>query len=56
MSLSANRCDSIDSLGSIASSSTDTGCPRDETAQLQQFGEKMVMRINRMKKQIMDKT
>lgn len=56
MSLSANRSDSIDSLGSIASSSAETGCHRDETAQFQQFGEKMVMRINRLKKQLMDKT
>ena len=56
MSLSANRSDSIDSFGSIASSSADAGSHRDETIQLHQFGEKMVLRINRMKKQLMDKT
>lgn len=56
MSLSANRCNSIDSLGSIASSSADAASHRDETVQLQQFGEKMVARVRSLKKQLMDKT
>ncbi len=56
MSLSVNRCNSIDSLGSIASSSADNAAHRDETAQLQQFGERMVSRVKGLKKQLMDKT
>ena len=56
MGLSGNRCDSIDSLGSITSSSADAASHGDETAQMQQFAEKLLARINRMKKQLMDKT
>ena len=56
MGLSGNRCDSIDSLGSITSSSADAASHGDETVQMQQFAEKLLARINRMKKQLMDKT
>ena len=56
MGLSGNRCDSIDSLGSITSSSADAASHGDEAVQMQQFAEKLLARINRMKKQLMDKT
>ena len=56
MGLSGNRCDSIDSLGSITSSSADAASHGDETVQMQQFAQKLLARINRMKKQLMDKT
>ena len=56
MGLSGNRCDSIDSLGSITSSSADAASHGDETVQMQQFAEKLLARVNRMKKQLMDKT
>lgn len=56
MGLSGNRCDSIDSLGSITSSSADATSHADEAVQMQQFAEKLLARINRMKKQLMDKT
>ena len=56
MSLSGNRFDSIDSLGSTTSSSADAACHGNETVQMQQFAEKLLARINRMKKQLMDKT
>ena len=56
MGLSGNRCDSIDSLGSITSSSADAAPHGDEAVQMQQFAEKLLARINRMKKQLMEKT
>lgn len=58
LAMASRRSDSMDSIGSFGSLGSSSIEPtyNDENAMLRHLGEKMVVRINQMKKQLMDKT